>query len=169
MAALIHEPIDQPNATTARYRKAAEASDIEGLIATLTPDVVLRSPITDRKAFRGREEVRELLHSVFATISDIRYFADVGDERTRVVFDRATVEGQPLEQATRLELDDQGQIKEITLFFRPLPGLATLTAALGPRVAARRHGNSRSLIARLLLWPLALATRFGDRFVSWFT
>lgn len=137
------------------------------MIDTLSPDVVVNSPITDRVVFRGPDEVRELLRSVFVTISDIRYFADVGDEHTRALFYRANVNGEPLEEATRIELNDQGQIREITLFFRPLPGLATLTAALAPRLA-RKHGRLRSLIARVLVGPLGFATRLGDRLVTWF-
>jgi hypothetical protein len=148
--------------TTARFRRAVEAGDVEAVIETLAPDVVLNSPITDRVVFRGRDEVRVLLRSVFATIGDIRYFADVGDERTRALFYRANVGGHPLEEATRVELDGQGQISEITLFFRPLPGLATLTAALAPRMA-RRHGRLRPVLARLLLAPFAFAARAGDR------
>jgi len=108
-----------------------------------------------------------VLKSVFATTRDIRYFADVGDARTRVLFDRATVSGQPLEQATRIELDADDLIREIILFFRPLPGLATLTAELVPRVA-RQHGRSRAVLARLLLAPIGVATRAGDRLVTWF-
>ncbi len=156
------------SATTERFRRAAEAHDIAGVLETLASNVVLRSPITDRVSFNGREEIRALLGSVFATISDIRYFADVGDERTRALFYRANVNGQPLEEATRIELDDDGQIREITLFFRPLPGLATLTAALAPRVA-RRRGRVRAVIAHLLLGPLGAATRVGDRFAGWLT
>ena len=154
------------HATTARFREAVEAHDVEGVVETLAPDVVLNSPITDRVVFRGPDEVRELLRSVFATISDIRYYADVGDERTRALFYRANVDGHPLEEATRVELDEQGRIGEITLFFRPLPGLATLTAALAPRVA-RRRGRLRAAIARVLMTPFAAAARAGDRLAAW--
>jgi ketosteroid isomerase-like protein len=152
--------------TTRRFREAAQAGDVEALLATLAEDVVLRSPITDRVTFHGRQEIRELMRSVFATVENIRYFADVGDARTRALFDRATVGGQALEQAIRVELDERHQIAQITIFFRPLPGLAGLTAALGPRVA-RKHGPARALIARVLLAPLALATRAGDRLARW--
>jgi len=160
------EPSTAHPATTARFRRAEEAYDIEGVLETLAPDVVVRSPITDRVTFQGRDEVRELLRSVFATIDDISYFADVGDARTRALFYRANVNGEPVEEAARIELDDNEQIREIILFFRPLPGLATLTAALVPRVA-RKHGRLRSIIARVLLAPLGLATRVGDRLATW--
>src|SRR3954453_13065300 len=155
-------------AVTERYRQAAEAGDADGAVATLSPVVVVPPPITDRVVFRGHEEVRELLSTVLTTISDIHYFADVGDERTRALFYRGTVGGQPLEEATRLELDAQGRITEITLFFRPLAGLATLTAALGPPVARGRPGRLRALLARLALAPLGAATRLGDRIITWF-
>jgi hypothetical protein len=38
------------------------------------------------------------MRSVFATVEDIHYFADVGDARTRALFDRARVGGQALER-----------------------------------------------------------------------
>ena len=153
--------------TTARYRQAGEAHDIEGLLATLAPDVVFRSPITDRIEFRGHDELRELLGSVFTVLHDIHFFADIGDQRTRALFHRAIVNSQPVEEATRLELNEQGQIREITLFFRPLPGLATFAAAVAPHVA-RKHGPIRSIVVRILIFPLGLATRVGDRLVPWF-
>lgn len=155
--------------TTERYRRAAEAGDPDGVVATLAEDVVLFSPITEQVVFRGREEVRELLRSVFATLGDIRYHADVGDQRTRALFDRARLNGRTLEQATRLSLNERDEITEITIFFRPLPGLAALTAALGPRVAASRHGRARGTVATVLLKPLELLTALGDRFVGFFS
>jgi SnoaL-like protein len=153
-------------ATTRRFREAAEAHDIDALLDTLAEDVVLRSPITDRVRFQGRAELGELMRSVFATVEDIHYFADVGDARTRALFDRARVGGQALEQAVRVQLNARQQIQEITIFFRPLPGLASLTAALAPRVA-RKRGRLRYIMARILLAPLALATRAGDRLAPW--
>lgn len=161
-------PEDDRPAPTAAYRRASEAHDIDALLETLAPGVILRSPISDRVEFHGRDEIRELLGSVFATITDIRYFADIGDDRTRALFYRASVDGQQLEEAARIELDDLGRITVITLFFRPLPGLTTLAAALVPRLA-RRHGRIRSVVARLLLGPLGLATRVGDRLATWLT
>ncbi|MDQ3957685.1 MAG: nuclear transport factor 2 family protein [Actinomycetota bacterium] len=152
---------------TARYRRAVEANDVEAVLLTLAPDVVVHSPISDRVSFRGRDEMRDLFRAVFASVDGIHYFADVGDSRTRALFYRATVGGEPVEEATRLRLDDDQLVEEITLFFRPLPGLTALTAALAPRIA-RRRGRGRAIAARLLLGPLAVATRLGDRLVTKF-
>jgi hypothetical protein len=154
--------------TTDRYRHAAEAGDVDGIMATLSPDVVVYSPITERLTFSGSGEVRELLDNVFSLVSDVRYYADIGDEQMRAMFDRANVGGVPLDQTTRVRLNERGEIFEITLFFRPLPGLAALTAAIAPAVARSRHGALRATIASLLLRPLALMTGFGDRLVAWF-
>jgi hypothetical protein len=159
--------MESSETVSARFRAAAEAGDVEAFVATLAPDVVLNSPITSRVVFRGHDEVRELMRSVFLTIKDIRYFADVGDDHTRALFYRARVGREPVEEATRLEFDEAGRVREITLFFRPLPGLAALTAALAPRVARSRRGPVRSLIARLMLWPIGLVIRAGDRLVPW--
>jgi hypothetical protein len=154
--------------TTARFAAAAEAHDIDGALATMAPDVVLRSPISDRVSFTGHEEMRELLEAVFETISDIEYFVDIGDERTRALFYRGRVGRQPVEEATRATLNEDGLISELTMFFRPLPGLATLAAELGPRVTRRRHGPARALLGHLLLAPLAALTRIGERFIHFF-
>ena len=80
MATLEQTPTDIAAATTARYRKTAEAGDIDGLLATLSPDVVFHSPITERAVFRGHDEMRELLEAVFDTFTDIRYFLDIGHQ-----------------------------------------------------------------------------------------
>lgn len=152
--------------TTVRLRAAAEANDVDGVAATLAADVVLRSPITDRVTFHGREEVRGLLVSVFSTLREMHYIADVGDQRTRALFYTATVGRQHLEEAMRVELNSEQEIQTLTLFYRPLPGLTAFTAALAPRVA-RKHGPVRSFIARLLMLPLATITRLGDRLTPW--
>ena len=104
----------------------------------------------------------------FATVENLRYFTDVGDAQTRAQFYRATVDGQQVEAATRVEVNDQAQISEITIYYRPLPGLTALTATLGSHVVAARHGHRRALTARLLFAPLALVIRFGDHFATWF-
>lgn len=163
MATLEHPPTDSAATTTARYRQAGEAGDVEAVLAVLAPDVVLRSPITDRISFHGHEEMRDLLESVFETMTDIRYFADIGDDRQRALFFRARVGRQPIEECMRAELNEQGLVSEITVAIRPLPGLAALAVALAPKVIARRRGPVVAAIARALIAPLGLLTRLGDR------
>lgn len=154
-------------AVTQRFRQAVERHDVEAAIETLAPDIVLHSPITNKVTFSGHDEMRDLFRAVFASIEDIRYFADIGATHTRALFYRATVKGQPVEEATRLQLNDDGLIQDITLFFRPLPGLASVTVALAPRVA-RRRGPLAVIATRMLVTPLGVMTRLGDRLASKF-
>ena len=147
--------------TTRRYREAVEAGDIEGFVATLAPGVVLHSPITLRTLFRGHDEAREVVHAVRASIQDIRYFEDVGDERTRALFYRARIGRQEIEEATLVRLNDEALITEIRLFVRPLPGLAAMMGSLGPALIGQRS-RRRGALASALTAPLVRATRVGD-------
>lgn len=67
--------------------------------------------------------------------------------------------------AIELLLDDAGKVREIRLFIRPLPGLATLTAALAPRLA-RHRSRWRAVAMSLLVDPLAFMTRAGEGIVA---
>ncbi|HWE32187.1 MAG TPA: nuclear transport factor 2 family protein [Solirubrobacteraceae bacterium] len=169
MATLDHMPTDTAAATTARYRQAAEAGDVEALIATLAPDVVFHSPITDRAAFHGHDEMRELVEAVFETISDIHFFADVGEGRTRALFFRGRVGRQPVEESVRIELDQNNLIVDLTASFRPLPALTAIAATLVPKVIARRRGRLAGAIVKFAMTPIMLLTRLGDRAVPLLT
>jgi ketosteroid isomerase-like protein len=153
--------VERAAETTRRYRTAVEAGDLDGFLATLAPDVVLHSPITLRTDFRGHDEIRDLMRAVFASIEDIRYHADVGDAATRALFYRAHVGRQHVEEATLVRLDTDALVHEITLWFRPLPGLTAVMGALGPRLA-RQHGRTRAALVGGLVAPLVAATRAGD-------
>jgi hypothetical protein len=59
--------------------------------------------------------------------------------------------------------NEQGQIVEITVFVRPLPGLATLFATLPPRVSARRRGPLRGALVASVARPHAFVLRTVDR------
>jgi hypothetical protein len=68
-----------------------------------------------------------------------------------------------LEAIILVRFNEQGQIVEFKVFVRPLPGLATLFAALPPRVSARRRGRLKGALAAFLTRPLAFALRIADR------
>jgi hypothetical protein len=154
--------IEQAAATTERFRATAEAGDLEGLVATLAPNAVMHSPITNGLQFDGAGEIRALLPHVFAVVEDIRYTDDVGDARTRALFYDARIGKVDVEEATRIKLDDQARITDVTLWFRPLPGLTALLAALGPRLAGRQS-RSKAAAATLMTRPLAAMTKHGDK------
>ena len=148
-------------ATTAAFRAAGERTDLAAFLETLGPSVRLRSPISFRARFEGLDTVAALMQAVFDVIHDIEYFEDVGTSTTRGLFYRARIGGQAVEGAILVRLDERAKVTEMTMFFRPLPGLAALTAMLTPRLAAQR-GRARSLVVAAMTRPVAFLTRAGD-------
>jgi hypothetical protein len=141
------------------FRRAARDKDVELALRTLADDVVVRSPLTDRFTFNGKEEVRRLFEAAYERFDGLDYHTAIGG---RVLVGGATVGGQPIEETLLLTFDDDDKITEVTLFIRPLPGLTAVMAALGP-VLARKNGRSTATVLRLMTAPLAAATRTGDR------
>jgi beta-glucosidase-like glycosyl hydrolase len=154
--------VDSP---LAAYRAAAEAQDTAAMLACMRADVVLRSPITDRFAFSGQGQMRDLLEDVHAVVAGVTYTADAGDDRTRILTLSARVGRQRLDEAVLVTLDDDGLIATMQLFVRPLPGLTAIAAALGPRVA-RRRGRIRALAVRAMIAPLAFMAARGEGVAS---
>ena len=75
----------------ADYRRAMEAGDLEGVIATMAPDVVLNSPVTMRHQFSGTDELREVYGAVLAEVSEIVFDREVSDGSLSILFGRGVV------------------------------------------------------------------------------
>jgi hypothetical protein len=151
-------------ATIQQWRTAAETGDADLAVDAAADAVVVRSPLTDRIRFEGRDELRHLLSVATKSIVDIRFHAVLGEEHTWALFYTARVRGQSIEEAQLIRLNEQGKIAEVTLLARPLPGLTALMDTLGPPLA-RRFGRPPAIAALLsaMARPLSLLTRTGDR------
>ncbi|NUP02646.1 MAG: nuclear transport factor 2 family protein [Nonomuraea sp.] len=145
------------------YRQAGEAHDVAALVATLADGVVFHSPLSERAGFEGRAQVGALFTAVFDVLSDLRYQSDTGDRSTRVLTATARVGRQKLHEAAQVAFDEEGLVREITMWIRPLPALTALMAALGPRLARRKGTPGLPLLVGAAVRPLAAMTRFGDR------
>jgi hypothetical protein len=132
----------------ARYRAASEAGDIDAAMATLAPDAELVSPISGRLVFRGHDDLRVLLAAVFASIRDLRWREEAGDERMRVVVGDASVGPLSLGEALVLDLAEDGRIQRLRPHMRPWPALTLLALSLGPRI-----GRHPRLVRRALRRP----------------
>jgi hypothetical protein len=104
------------------FRRAAEAGDLELLVATLGEDVVLHSPILFR-GFEGREVVSTVLRHVAATLEGLTYTTELSDGETVALRFEAKVGDRELEGIDFLVLDEEGQIAELTVFMRPLSAI----------------------------------------------
>jgi SnoaL-like domain len=115
------------------FRLAVEAKDLDAATATLREDVVLHSPILFR-GFEGREVVTTVLTHVAATLEDFRYTDELADENTVVLRFKARVGDRELEGIDFLELDEQGQVKELTVFMRPMSALTAFNEQMAARL-----------------------------------
>jgi hypothetical protein len=145
------------------FRDAAERRDLEALLATLTPDVVIRSPVSVRLKFEGIEDARELFGMVFGELGEFTYTDEFADAGTRILVYRGRFAGQEVEETQLLRLAADGRIREISFFIRPLPGLAGVAGRLAPRLARRRHGPLRAFVMWVAGWMFRLLVSFGDR------
>lgn len=118
------------------FRVAAESHDIDALLATLAPDVVLHSPVTFAP-YVGKQSVGALLRLVSEAFSGWRCVTEVhsADGVIGFVF-RTRVGDRELEGLDLLRLDADGLIAELTVMIRPLSGLIALAQAIGPKVDA---------------------------------
>jgi hypothetical protein len=144
-------------------RAASENGDGDAVAELLAPEVVFHSPMTTRIRFEGKEEVAALHRDIFAVLEDLDTTEPLALGDMRSFSFRARVRGEELEAVTLLRFNEQAQIIEFKVFVRPLPGLATLFAALPPRVSARRRGRLSGALVAFLTRPLAFALRTADR------
>ena len=145
------------------FRAAAEGRELEPLLATLSPDVVIRSPVSERVAFGGIEEARELFGLVFEELGEFTYTDEFEAEGARVLVYRGQLAGERIEEVQLLRIGADGKIAEISFFIRPLPGLAGVAGALAPRLARRRGGAPLAALMRVGGALLKFIVSFSDR------
>jgi hypothetical protein len=138
---------------------AGERGDADAARAALADDVVLVSPVTDQFTFDGADEVVGLLRDVFDVVSKIQYVRVERTSSGAVLLAEARVGEVTMNEAQFIDLDPDGLITRLTLFFRPLTASTHFLRELGPRVA-RRQG--RPAAAR----TLSLAGAFLDSVAS---
>jgi hypothetical protein len=120
-------------------RQAVEAHDIDALIDTFAPDVVLHSPLIS-EPFRGRGDVGFLFRTLaneYLFRDDFHYTAELAEGDTLVLGFRGTLRGTDVEGIDLLRLNPDGKIREITVFLRPLPGIAAVAKFLSARTTGR--------------------------------
>jgi hypothetical protein len=115
------------------FRLAVEAKDLDTATATLREDVVLHSPILFR-GFEGRDVVAQVLTHVAATLEDFRYTDELAEGDTVVLRFKARVDDRELEGIDFLELDEQGLVRELTVFMRPMSALTAFNEQMAARL-----------------------------------
>lgn len=91
------------------FRRVAATHGIDLALATLSDHVVVRSPLTDRFTFEGKEDVGRLFETAYEKFEGLAYHTVIGEGTHRVLVGGATANGQPFEETLLLTLDDGGQ------------------------------------------------------------
>ena len=112
---------------------AVEAGDDEAALATLSPDVVFRSPAV-HQAYQSRDTVAALLHVVGQTFENFRYTNEWRDGSTTILFFEANVGDRELQGIDLLEENEDGLIERFTVMIRPLSGLQAVAAAMSAKL-----------------------------------
>jgi hypothetical protein len=157
-------PVDSPPILP--FRAAMVASDLTAATAAFAPDAVVRSPLTDRLTFKGREQIRGLLEVILEVFDDLRYTDELRADDRAVLVAEARVAGSEIELVDHIKLDESGKIRELTVFFRPLPATAAAMGAIGAGLG-KRTGPGRARAISVLTRPLALMTAAGDPIGVW--
>jgi hypothetical protein len=138
-------------------RAAFEARDHDALVEALSPDVVLWSPIFE-VPFTGRDEVGDLFAVLMDELWPLTYLNEIPGE-PHVLHFTGEIKGQQLEGVDLLRFDEQGRVKEITVFFRPFPAVAAFLSDTGPKLAEKRGGSGRAAFLKVAGAPLSALMR----------
>jgi SnoaL-like protein len=117
------------------FRRAAESKDLDLLAETLREDVVLHSPVLFR-GFDGRDTVIAVLTHVAATLEDLTYVDELAEGSSVCLRFKAKVGDRDLEGIDFLELDDEGRVRELTVFMRPFSALTAFNERMAARLGA---------------------------------
>jgi len=112
-----------------RFRTAVEAGDPDAVIASLAPDVVFRSPAVFAP-YRGREVVGGILRAVMRVLEDFRYSDQLASDAQHALVFTARVGDRTVDGIDLGVVNADGLVSELTVFIRPMSGLAALAEAM---------------------------------------
>ena len=148
-------------------REAMDARDPRLLEDSLAADVVINSPIFSAP-FRGREAAIEVFSIVYEVFGPMTYGLDVPGDPHLFAWS-SEVDGEPVEGVDLFRRNAAGEVSEVTVYMRPMRGVAAFLEAAGTAVAQRRDGG-RALVLRAASFPVAplmkLTGRLGSRLLG---
>lgn len=121
------------------FRAAVEAGDHGAMVACLTDDVLLHSPVTF-EPFVGRAAVSQLFAALLRVFDEFRYTDElIGDAAHGLVF-RARVGDRDVEGIDILRFSDDGRISDFTVMVRPRSAVEALGTAVMAELAKATAG-----------------------------
>lgn len=147
----------QPADTSPGYHAftaAVAGRDLDALVASLAPDVVLHSAVMSTP-FEGREVLSDLYASLFESFEELRVTDEFQSGDTHAFFWEGRIDGRYVAGADRIRIGPDGKVHDITIVGRPMTGLTTFVTGIGFRFARRRRGPIVARVLRLSAMPLA--------------
>ena len=118
------------------FRAAVERADLDAIVATLAPGVVLHSPVTF-KPLEGRDAVAFLFSILLRTFQDFRYIGEFhSSDGSSVLRFRTRVGDREVEGIDLIHFDADGLIDDFTVMVRPLSATLALRDAVGAQLTA---------------------------------
>ena len=115
------------------FKKAVEAGDLDGIVATLAPDVVFHSPVTFRP-FEGKASVAALFSVLLRTFEGFRYLDEFEGNGGTVLHFRTRVGDRELEGIDMIRTNAEGLIDDFTVMVRPLSAVLALRDSIGAQL-----------------------------------
>lgn len=112
------------------FRRAAESKDFSAIDELFAEDLSFRSPVV-YKPYEGRDSVATLLTAVAQVFQDFRYTDQTETGDTATLAFSARVGDKEVDGIDLLRFDDQGRIKEMAVYVRPMSGVTALAEAMG--------------------------------------
>lgn len=139
---------------THAMRLAWEARDAGAVAACFTADGEFHSPVIgDSLAIRGPHAIAELMRVVFDSTSDIQFTDETSADDSLILRFRTEFNRRPVRGLIWLDLDEDGRVRELWAFVRPLTAVVAVGAAMGPGLASR-ESSVLGIAARAGVTPL---------------
>ncbi len=147
------------------YRAAWQTRDLNVLTQALSPDVVLHSPMFTAP-FIGLDVAVELYSVLFKGLGNLEFTDEFSAAGSSVLYWRADYRGRKIEGTDLLRVDQDGRICDVTVFIRPLDGIAAFASAIGPPLAAKQSSLRRVLV-QIVNYPLRVFFAMVDVVGTW--
>jgi ketosteroid isomerase-like protein len=121
--------------------------DVHSWAAHFAPDIVLRSPIIE-STFEGSATAAELFGALFESFDAFEVTEHLANGQCHAFVWHGALGRHPVEGIDRIRHNDDGSIAEITVYIRPLVGIATTANRVRPRVRRPTRPPARTARAR---------------------
>jgi hypothetical protein len=119
------------------FRDAVERRDLDALAALFSDDILFRSPVV-HAPYRGRAQVKPLLHAVGQVFDEFHYTRQIEapDGADHALVFQARIGDRELEGCDFIHVNGDGLIDELYVMVRPLSGLMAMAEAMKRQLAA---------------------------------